>query len=174
MKMKSIMTMLVVAVIAMGVSAKASAATDKFGYVDFNRALNEVDEGKRAKAALKAEFEQKQKKVKMLENELKTMQQDLEKQKLILSAEALRKKEEAFRQKFLEANQKLAQYKEEMAKREIESTAKILTKLRTIVRDIGSSEGYTMILEKSQDVVLFSRPADDLTSRVISQFNKGK
>jgi len=42
------------------------------------------------------------------------------------------------------------------------------------VRGIGQKEGYTMILEKSQDVVIYSPAGADLTSRVISQFNKGK
>ena len=31
-----------------------------------------------------------------------------------------------------------------------------------------------MILEKSQDVVIYSPAGDDLTGRVIKQFNKGK
>ena len=71
-------------------------------------------------------------------------------------------------------NQKLATYKEEMAKKEFEATSKILNRLRSIVRNIGSKENYTMILEKSQDVVIYSQPGADLTDRVISQYNKGK
>jgi Skp family chaperone for outer membrane proteins len=164
----------VVLIIGLGCVAAAKAEGDKFGYVDFNRALNEVEEGKQTKAALKAEFEKKQKQLELMQTELKTMQADLEKQKLILSAEAMKTKEEAFRNKFIEVNQKLAQYREEMAKREVEATGKILTKLRDIVRSIGQSEDYTMILEKSQDIVIYSPAGADLTSRVISQFDKGK
>ncbi len=36
-------------------------AEQKIAYVDMQRALNEIDEGKAAKAALKREFDQKQK-----------------------------------------------------------------------------------------------------------------
>lgn len=174
--MKKYLSALIVVVFIIGIGSVATAAAEgyKFGYVDFNRALNEVDEGKRTKSSLKAEFEKKQKQLELMQKELKTMQADLEKQKLILSAEAMKKKEEAFRNKFIEVNQKLAQYREQMAKREVEATGKILTKLRDIVRGIGQKEGYTMILEKSQDVVIYSPAGADLTSRVISQFNKGK
>ena len=42
------------------------------------------------------------------------------------------------------------------------------------MREIGAKEHYTMILEKSQDVVLYSPPGADLTSRVIKEFNKRK
>lgn len=174
--MKKYGVVLIAMLMAYGVSTVAAADTGsyKFGYVDFNRALNEVDAGKRAKANLKAEFKQKQKKLEMMQKELTAMQKGLEKQRLILSAEALKKKEEVFRKKFIDVNQKLGAYKEEMAKKEIEATGKILLKLRTIVKGIGSKEGYTMILEKSQDVVIYSPPGADLTTRVISTFNKGK
>lgn len=174
--MKKYGLVLVAMLMAYGFSTVAAADTGtyKFGYVDFNRALNEVEEGKRAKSNLKAEFEQKQKKLEMMQKELTAMQQDLEKQRLILSAEALKKKEEIFRKKFIEVNQKLGSYKEEMAKKEIQATGKILNRLRNLVRNIGSKEGYTMILEKSQDVVIYSPPGSDLTSRVIKMFNKGK
>lgn len=177
--MKKVLAMALAAVITCGISSIASAKRDteavggyKFGYVDFNRALNEVNEGKKAKASLKSEFEQKKKKLEIMQKELQAMQQELEKKKLILSAEALKEKELAFRNKFIEVNQKLATYKEDMAKREFETTSKILNKLRSIVRDIGTKEGYTMILEKSQDVVIYSPPGSDLTSRVISMYNK--
>jgi len=174
--MKKCLSALVVIIFIIGIGSMAAAKAEenKFGYVDFNRALNEVEEGKRTKASLKAEFEKKQKQLELMQKELKTMQADLEKQKLILSAEAMKKKEEAFRNKFIEVNQKLAQYRDEMAKREMEATGKILNKLRDIVREIGQAEGYTMILEKSQDVVIYSPAGADLTSRVIKQFNKGK
>lgn len=174
--MKKYISALVAVMFIIGICSVATAKAEgyKFGYVDFNRALNEVEEGKRTKSSLKAEFEKKQKKLEFMQKELKTMQTDLEKQKLILSVEAMKKKEESFRNKFIEVNQKLAQYREEMAKRELEATGKILTKLRDIVRKIGRKEGYTMILEKSQDVVIYSPNGADLTSRVIKQFNKGK
>ena len=92
----------------------------------------------------------------------------------IKAMNSMKKKEEAFRNKFIETNQKLAKYREDMAKREMEATGKILMKLCDIVRGIGQKEGYTMILEKSQDVVIYSPAGADLTSRVISTFNKGK
>ena len=176
---KLAVTMMVAMLVVGGVAAKAIAATEasggsKFGYVDFNRALNEVEEGKKAKAALKAEFDQKQKELEMKQKELQALQQDLEKQKLVLSADAMKAKEEEFRKKFIDVNQKAQTYQTDMAKREMDATGKILTRLRDIVRGIGQSEGYTLILETSQNVVLYSPQGADLTTRVIGMFNSGK
>lgn len=171
--MKKLITAVMALALICGVSTIASAASDsKFGYVDFNRAMNEVNEGKKAKATLEAEFAQKQKKLELMQKELQSKQQELEKQRLILSAEAMKKKEDEFRQKFLEINQKLGQFKEEMAKREYTLTSNILNKLKRVVGKIGQSENYTMILEKSQ--VLYSPSGTDLTDRVIKDYNSGK
>jgi len=164
-------------VLAAKVVRAADAPASKFGYVDFQRALNEVEEGKKAKASLKSEFDQKQKQLDAVQNELQAMKTDLDKQRLILSADALKEKEENYRKKFMELQQKLATYKEDLGMKEAKLTSGILAVIYKIVDDIGQKEHYTMILEKSQQVVLYS-PADaDLTSRVIREYNgmdKGK
>ena len=57
--------------VALGLAAQAVHAAEttsgKFGYVDFQRALNEVEEGRRAKAQLKGEFERKQRELEVLQ-----------------------------------------------------------------------------------------------------------
>lgn len=160
--------------IANGVSKETSVQSGegmKFGYVDFNRALNETNEGKSAKSTLEQEFKERQQKLDIVQNELQKMKQDLDKQRLILSPDALKTKEEDYRKKFVELQQKLGTFKQEMAQKEASLTAGLLDKLRGLVKDIGNKEGYTMILEKSQDVVLYAPSINDLTDRVIKLCN---
>jgi len=143
----------------------------KFGTVDFNRALNETEEGKAAKNTLQAEFKERQQKLDIVQNELKKMKEDLDKQRLILSQDALKAKEDEYRNKFMELQQKLGTFKQEMAQKEGSLTAGLLEKLRDLVKDIGAKENYTMILEKSQDVVLYAPTVNDLTDRIIQLCN---
>ncbi len=143
----------------------------KIGIVDFQKALNDVEEGKTAKARLKTEFDQKQKSLDALQNELKTMKDNLEKQKLTLSKEAMAQKEEEYRNKFVELQKKLADSRGELQQKEAEATGKIITNLRQIVQEIGQRDKFTLIFEKGQDVLLYSSSATDLTSQVISTFN---
>ncbi|MBI2345798.1 MAG: OmpH family outer membrane protein [Deltaproteobacteria bacterium] len=160
-----------------GAAAAAELSATKFGYVDFQRALNEVEEGRRARTQLKGEFDQKQRQLEAMEAELKGLQTDLEKQRLILSADALREKEEVYRKKVLDLTEKMNAYRAELQGKEVRMTGGILSSLKGIVREIGQKEGYTMILEKSQDVVLYSPTDADLTERVIKAYNalpKGK
>lgn len=176
-KVAVVMAVMFLAVFAGKIAMAADAPTYKFGYVDFQRTLNEVDEGKKAKATLKSEFEEKQKKLDAVQGELQKMKDDLEKQRLILSQEALKGKEDEYRKKFMELQQKLGSYKEELQMKEAKLTSEILVVVRAIISDIGSKEGYTMILEKSQEIVLYSQADGDLTARVVKEYNampKGK
>lgn len=179
--MKKTLLIASVALVALIFAGSASAKKDsgtslaaglKLGYVDFNRALNETNEGKAAKRTLESEFKERQQKLDMVQNELKKMKGDLEKKRLILSPEAMKEKEMKYRDKFLELQQKLGTFKQEMAQKELTLTSGLLKKLKQIVANIGQKGNYTMILEKSQDVVLYAPDMDDLTNQVIKICNK--
>ncbi|MFH1654689.1 MAG: OmpH family outer membrane protein [Pseudomonadota bacterium] len=146
----------------------------KFGYVDINRALNEVEEGKKAKKALEVEVNVKKQKLAAYEQELKDMKTELEKKRLVLSPDALKEKEEEFRRKFMEVQQQMGQFQQDVAKKEMELTQGIVERLRALVQGIGGQDNYTMILETSRDVVLYAPAGSDLTDRVIKDFNSKK
>ena len=142
-----------VMVLAMACPAMAADIADqKFGYVDLQRALNEVKEGKTAKAELQRTYKARQRELEKLQKSLESMKKTLEKDRLVLSADALRKKEENYRAKFLELTQKMKAFEMELAQKEQETTGAILNALRRVVQKIGDEEKYEMILEISQDV----------------------
>lgn len=143
----------------------------KIGLVDFQRALNEVEEGKAAKARLKVEFDQKQKTLDALQNDLKAMKDNLEKQKLVLSQDAMKQKATEYQDKFIELQKRLAEFRGELQQKEAQYTGEIVTSMRQIVQEIGAQEKFTLIFEKATDVVLYSPTATDLTPKVITAFN---
>lgn len=163
-----------VAVMIVGLAAASAKADFKVGYVDFQQALNSVNEGKKAKAQLKAEFDAKQKQLTDLENQLKTMKDELDKQRLVLSADALKDKEEAFRKKYMELNEKMNTFKNEIATKEQQVTGGIIVRLQKIAQDIGQKDSYNLILEKSQGALVYAPASSDLTERVIQAFNSGQ
>ena len=79
--MKALIRTSLAVVLCLTLASVASAASPKFGVVDFQRVLRDSKAGK----AAKAEMEQKGK---SMEAELKTKGQDLENQKKRLEAEA--------------------------------------------------------------------------------------
>ena len=67
-------------------------------------------------------------------------------------------------------NAKTAQL--EIQKKERELTLPIVTKLKEVIADIAKKEEYTMILEKSEQSVLWAKDDADLTEKVVKAFEK--
>lgn len=178
--MKKIMVLAVATTFALaiicGVISKGAFAettsTVKIGYVDMNRSLNEVNEGKAAKAKLEADGQAKKKKLEIMQSELKKMKDELDKQRLILSKEALAEKEGKFQQKFIELQRTTVEFEKSFAEKEANLIKPISEKLQRVIGNVGSKEGYTMIIPRA--MALYGLPQDDLTSKVIASYNSSK
>lgn len=153
-------------------NAVSAAPLGRIGYVDFNRALNEVSDGKEAKKRLRGEFKEKQERLNLLQQELSEMKEKIDRDRLILSSADLEAKEAAYKQKLADVQRRFAEFRREMSEREAHLTGEILKRLHKIVDDLGEEGGYALILEKSQQIVLYAPSAEDLTSTVIKTYNK--
>ncbi len=159
---------------ALSLSGTAIAdAAIKIGVVDFQKALNSVNEGKNAKKNLETEFKRKQKQLDIQQKELEGLKNELQAQAAVLSQDKLQMKQGEFQKKFITLRQKAGEYQQEMMKKEAELSNRILGKLKTIVAEIGSKESFTLIVERSNDPVLYvDSSKEDLTDRVIKAYNK--
>ncbi|MCO4768734.1 MAG: OmpH family outer membrane protein [Deltaproteobacteria bacterium] len=147
----------------------ASAQTMKLGVVDFQAALNDVEEGKKARKVLETRFEEKRMGLEARRTELETMRENLEAQKALLSEDALRGKEAEFNTLAVEFQQDMVEAQQEMALMEQELTGGILEKLLNVAQAIGKEQGYTLIVEAQ--AVVFADDSLDITSQVIARFN---
>lgn len=146
-------------------------AENKLGVVDLQRAINETDEGRKAKNKLKGEFDARQKKLDGRQEDLKKMKENIERQKSVLSKEALQSKLETYQQSFVELQSTYVQFQKEIAEKERVLTDGILQKMQAILRRIGQSEGYTVIMERNEGGVVWSPSHLDLTDRLIQLYN---
>lgn len=152
-------------------SSPSLAQTPKVCLVNFQRALNEVSEGKKAKEDLKKDFERKQKDLEGKQNQLKKLQEELQAKSAALSQSALRQKEQEYRQKFLDLQKSLGQARQELASKEAKLTQEIILKLKQISQDIGKSKGCDLVVESSQETILYAKDSKDLTDEVIKKHN---
>lgn len=142
--------------------------------VDLQRALNETEDGRRAKTQLKRLFKSRQKALDDKQNELKKMKEDIEKQKNVLSQPALQKKLEAYQQAFVELQTVYVDYQRELASKEAELTKVIIERMESILRHLGQTEGYTLILERGEAGVMWVPSNLDVTDTVIQHYNAGE
>lgn len=148
----------------------ASVGNVSIAVVDLGRALNEVPEGKKAKANLEREFKAKKGQLDNMKNEITSLRAELEKKSSLLSQDALKEKRDNYQRKFMEYQQKAKEFTEALAKKEGESTSRIIGKLRTTVERIAKKDGYTFVFEKSQGGVIYGPSSADITSEVIKQY----
>ena len=170
--MKRLIIALAAICMVSGSSLAVADAALKIGVVDFQQALNSVNEGKDAKGRLEKEFKKKQKQLDIQQKELEAMKSQLQEQAAVLPQKKLQEKQAEFQEKFLALRKKAAEYQQEMMGKEAELSGKILGRLRDIVANIGQDEGYTLIVEKSNDPILYVESKEDLTSRVVKAYNK--
>lgn len=156
---------------AMAFSAPAAAQDVKIGYVDLQRALNEVEEGRKAKKRLEKEFEQKQSKLDKKQKEVKELKEQLD-SGMMLSEEAKQKKAVELQKQLAELQQLYMKMQRDLAQKEAEATQKIFKKMGEIVEKMAKEKGYDLILEKTESSVLYAEDGMDLTDELIERYDK--
>jgi outer membrane protein len=173
LSMKKLVSIIICMVVLVGTSFQAQAA-EKIALISLQKALYDVNEGVKLRSTLKKEYEVKKKQIDGMKSELEKLSKDIEKQRMVLSEDALNTKRKGLQTKFLDLQNKAATFERELKTKEANSAKKILIKLRDIVLDYSKKEGYTLVIENSAETVLYSVNAEDITSKVISAYNKKK
>jgi outer membrane protein len=146
----------------------------RIAVVDMQRALNETEDGRRAKAQLKRLFKRRQQALDTRQNELKKMKEDIERQRDVLSQDALAKRVEEYQKAFVELQTTYVEYQRELAQKEAQLTKGILERMSNILRRIGQAEGYTLIVERNEGGVMWVPNNLDVTDDLIQRYNRGE
>lgn len=160
------------ATVVLAGSATVADAQVKIGVVDLQRAINETEDGRQAKRRLKKVFDERQQSLNKKQEALKAQKESLERQQDVLSQDALKKKVEKYQADLMELQNEYVQYQEELSTKEGELTQKILEKMQAILRRIGQTDGYTMIIEANEGGVVWVPSNLDLTDVLIQRYNK--
>ena len=145
------------------------AHADGFAYVDLQRAVFEVNDGKIAKARLEKMKTQRQGALDDKQKELKKLQESLEKQADFMSEDVKAKKAEEFRTKLGDLQQTYATLQRELAEEEMKIQQKILGQMGEVLKAMGEEGSYTMIVRK--DALLWAPPHLDVTNELIRRYN---
>jgi len=142
----------------------------KIGYVDVQRAVQEVEEGKQARARLKSELDQKRANLDQKRATLEKMKADYDKQAPVLSDDARRKKQEELQKAFIEAQTEASQMQEELSGKEQEAMQNISKRLLQVVAEVSDKESFTFVLDKA--ALLYAPAASDVTNEVVRRYNE--
>ena len=151
----------------------ASTPEIKVAYVDVQRAINEVDDGKAAKSQLKKSFDAKQHELDKEQARLLAKKKDFETRSQTMSPAQRGIKELQFQREVTALQETFVKSQQELVAEEGRLTDKIGEKLMTFIRKVGASSGYTMILTK--DSVIYNNKqfkVMNITDDVVRAYNK--
>ena len=148
-------------------TGRVYSADIKIGCVDMQKAINMCNAGKEAKQALTKETEKFQRLIGEKQKELQEMKESLEKQGLLLNPEVRATREKELQNKFREFQRWGEDVQNELNQKRIEMEGNISRNLVKVAQEIGTREGYTVILEKNEKIVLFASKSTDVTDLVI-------
>ncbi|HEY6908923.1 MAG TPA: OmpH family outer membrane protein [Myxococcales bacterium] len=148
----------------------ARAQAMKIGYVDVQRAVQEVEEGKAARTRLQHELQQKQADIAKKRAELEKMKADYDKQAPVLSEDAKRKRQEDLQKAFVDAQNAAGQMQEELSGKEQEAMQGISKRLLQIVAEVSERENFNFVIDKA--ALLYAPAASDVTNEVVRRYNE--
>ncbi|MBP8696783.1 MAG: OmpH family outer membrane protein [Syntrophobacterales bacterium] len=149
------------------------AAAQKIGFINMRAIISQSDAGKKAEAEFKKVVERKKAEIAKKEEELKKLKDELEKQKSVLTAEAYRDKEASYQVKFRDYQRMVQDANEELAKKEQDMTGKMIPEILKVVEQVGKEGKYDAILDLNNPIIVYHDKADNLTKKIIEEYNKG-
>jgi len=148
------------------------AWADGIGIVDFQKAINEVKEGKAAKTKIDSMFSSKRNTLKKQEEELKTKFENYQKQKSLLSPSAQQEQEQSLMQLQMQLQQAAMQSEQEVQQIYAKEMESLITKMKAISSELGAKKSLDLILEVTESGVVYrGSSVVDLTPEVIKLYD---
>jgi outer membrane protein len=143
----------------------------KIASVDIQRAINECRAGQEAKKNLLKEVEKFQRQAADKQKELQGMKEALEKQAAMLTQQARVAKEKDYQAKLRDFQRWGQDGQNEINQKRVELERNIARGILKIVQQLGADEGFTVILEKNEQIVLYTSKTIDITDRIIKTYD---
>ena len=153
------------------VSLYSSVCFAKTGYVDMKEAIQNTRQGQRVQKQLQKDLEKVKKEIAALEARLTKERAKLEEDIPLLSEQKRAQRVQKFQQQVMESQKKADEKKTALQQLENKLMNPIIQKIQKITGQIAAKEGYTVILNKDNNVLWVSSGLD-VTKKVSKQFNK--
>lgn len=154
--------------------ASEAFAQMKIGVVDLQLALESVKEGKAAKDKLDRMVKDKQKELDNKTEKVKKMEEDIQKQLPLLDDKGKKDLLEKYRKEMMDLQKVYMDNQTFLQKKRAELLEPLLKKMSKVVQDLALQEGFSLILDKVDGVVLYHTPSMDVTPEVIKRYNSVK
>lgn len=176
MKVKNLTALIWIFCIFLFVGLNNGYAQSKIRYLNSQEILDQLPEAQEVQKKLDDIRAGYEKEYNDMIDRFEKLTKDIESQSLLLSPE---KKAEKEREK-LNLQQQIENYQRdklgpqgEFYRKNLELTKPLYDKIDAVIKRISDEEGYDIVFDVVQGVIVFAKDEYDITSRVIDELNKG-
>lgn len=152
--------------------ASQAPAAEKTGFVNIAEVLAKSNAGKKAEEQFKKLVEKDKLSIQEKEKELQKLKDELEKQRPLLKEDVLKAKEVDYQKKFRDYQLLVKDANEELQSKQQEIMKNLVPEVMKIVQALGEKEKYSMIVDISIIPMAYHARENEITNRVIEEFNK--
>jgi outer membrane protein len=166
--------MVVLSISIMAAAAVPATAEVKIGYIDTVKIFANFRETIEAEEIYKKEVDTWKKQAEDMETELARLREEIQSQSLMLSAEKLDEKKLLYDQKLKDYQKYMEEIfgeNGEAARRNKELTEPIVEKINGVIEKVAEEEGFTMVLDSSQGVIVYADKEIDITDMIIERLD---
>lgn len=142
--------------------------------VDVPRVLQDSIAGKALRKTLETETKKREAKLQKDKVDIQKLREDVSKQSSVLSSEALADKQRSLEKREKDFARRLQDEREELGKYNGELLGKLVKEIDAVIKKIAADNGYPLVLERDQRIVLYVADRFDITPQVIEELNERK
>ncbi|MFN8392247.1 MAG: OmpH family outer membrane protein [Bdellovibrionota bacterium] len=154
------------------VSAAHAAPDVRVGYVDIQRALASSVAGKSAQKKYEDEVKRLQASLDGKKGEFEKLKSSYVKQKDSLNDKARADKEEELRSREKDLQRAFQDSQETLRRKNTQLVGELVEKMKKVVDEYGKQQGFTVILEKGAQSVLYADSKIDITDSIVEKFDQ--
>lgn len=148
----------------------ASAAdVAKIGTVDIQRIMSTSEQGKAAKAQIKAQSDKMTVELKEKGAEIEELKKQIERESMVMGKEKREEKEREFRIKLNDLKSLEKRYRGELQAMEKKLAGEMRKAVFKLVEEIGKKEGYLLIINNFN--IMYAPASIDITDKIIKELN---
>lgn len=155
-------------------SAFGELTASKYGVVDMQAVILNVEEGKSARSDLEKEIKSKEADFQKKKEELDKLNKDWQSKAALLTEEARANKQKEFQEKFMQYRNDEMAFRDEIKRKEQKATQGIAIKVAGMVEKMASEKKLEIVFETNSAGLLYVQAPLDMTKEVIDRYTKEK
>ena len=153
-------------------ASSAMAVDQKIGVVNFQEVMGKIPQTAAVMQSLEAEFKDEKELLTQLEKDIKYLQEKKKRDGSLMNAKEKEALDKEAAEKYKEYQIKGQAFQQKVNVRQQEEQNKIIALVRQAIDNIAAKDNFDMVLE--QKAVVYNKPKQSITSKVVEQVSKLK